>query len=197
MSTMRGITFIESLIWVAVFMIAMMALIVSLLSFYRANVYTLEQAQAVSDARRSVEGLVQTIREADYSGQGAYPLVAIATSSVTFYADVDQDPHTERVRYFLDGSSLKRGIVDPVGDPPAYTAAEEVTTVSPYIRNVLQQVDMFHFYDAAGAEVTNMTQVTDVRFVRMDIIVNVSPDRLPNELTVRSSATLRNITHEL
>lgn len=187
----------ESLIWVAVFIVAMMALIVSLLSFYRANTYTLEQAQAVSDARRSIESVVEHLREADYANDGAYPIASMSTSSITFYANIDADASFERVHYYVEESSLKRGVLKPSGTPAAYTGAEEVTVISPYIRNIQQGIDTFHYFDSAGVEVVDMGDTTAVRFVRLDMIVNVSPARLPNELTVRSSAALRNIINEI
>lgn len=189
----RGITIIESLVWITVFWAAMWAIVTSILSFYRANTYTLEQAHAVSEARRGIERMVQVIRETAYSSEGAYPIIAMSTSSLSFYADIDQDPLIERVRYFVEGTELKQGVVDPSGDPPAYTQAEAITTVSQYIRNISQGVDTFSYFDQNGASITSMSTVTALRFVRINTIVNVSPARLPNELTLRSSATLRNL----
>lgn len=193
----RGITFIESLVWVAVFVVSMMALIVSLLSFYRANNYTLDQAQAVSDARRAIDRVVQTLREATYSSEGAYPIIAMSTSSITFYADVDADPLIERVRYFLSGTALKRGVVDPSGDPPAYTAAEVIATTSEHIRNLELRSSLFTYLDESGATITNLTDVAALRFVTVEAVVNVKPERLPNELTIRSAAALRNLENAI
>ena len=190
---LKGMTFIEVLVWISVFLMAMWAIVGSILSFYRANSYTLEQAQAVSEARRGIERVIAVIREANYSSEGAYPIIAMGTSTLSFYADIDADPLVERVRYFVEETKLKQGVIDPAGDPPTYTSPETITTVSDYIRNIGQGITTFHFYNATGTEITVMSNVTDLRFVRMDTVVNVSPDKLPNELTLRSSATLRNI----
>lgn len=186
-------TLIETLVWISVFLAAMWAIVGSILSFYRANTYTLEQAQAVSEARRGIERVVQTIREANYSSEGAYPIIAMGTSTLSFYADIDSDLLIERIRYFIQGTELKQGIIDPTGDPPSYTQPEMISTVAYHIRNASQGVNAFRFYDTAGVEINNMNNVTDLRFVRVDTVVNVSPDKLPNELTLRSSATLRNL----
>ncbi|MBI4068379.1 type II secretion system protein [Candidatus Kaiserbacteria bacterium] len=189
----RGMTFIEMLVWISVFLAAMWAIVGSILSFYRANTYTLEQAQAVSEARRGIENVVHTIREANYGSDGAYPIIAMSTSSLTFYADIDSDPFLEKVRFFIQGTDLKQGVIDPSGDPPVYTALETITTVSAYVRNNMQGINEFQFYNASGTPIVDMSRVTDVRFVRLDTVVNVSPEKLPNELTLRSSATLRNL----
>lgn len=193
----KGLTLIETLVWAAVFTASMMAIVVSIMSFYRANTYTLEQAQAVSDARRAIERTIQYAREASYSSDGAYPLVSIATSSITFYADIDADPAIERVHYYIQGTNLMQGVLNPSGTPLAYTGAETVTVLSPFIRNDEQGVDTFAYYDTEGALVTDFSDVTTVRFLTMDVVVNVSPTRLPNELTLHSSATLRNLRNDL
>jgi type II secretory pathway pseudopilin PulG len=189
----RGMTFIEALVWIGVFLAAMWAIMGSILAFYRANTYTLQQAQAVSSARRGIERMVSVVRETNYSSDGAYPIISMSPTSLEFYADIDADPLMERVRYFIDGTSLKQGVIDPSGDPPAYTSAEEVTVVSDNVLNISQGVTTFKYFDTVGVEITDMSNVTSLRFVRADMVVNINPNRLPNEITLRSSATLRNL----
>lgn len=189
----RGITFIETLVWISVFTFAMLAITISLLSFYRANTYTIEQAHAVTSAQRGIERMVKTMREAAYSSEGAYPIVSIAANDVVFYADIDSDPLIERIHYYIQGETLMQGIRDPSGDPPTYTGTEATSTVSDFIRNTVQGVTTFRYYDENGAEITNYTQVSSVRYMTMTIVVNVNPNRLPNELTLTSSAAFRNI----
>jgi type II secretory pathway pseudopilin PulG len=188
----RGLTYIETLVWISVFVMAMSAIVISLLSFYRANTYTIEQAQAVSEARRGIEKSVQMIREISFASDGAYPIISITPNQFYFYSDVDSDPLVERIRIFTEGTLLKQGLTKASGDPLAYSAVETVTTISEDVRNVEQSVDVFHYFDIAGLEITD-SDITEVRFVTIDLVVNVSPDKLPNQLTLRSSATLRNL----
>lgn len=188
----RGLTLIETLVWVSVFVMAMGAIVLSLLSFYRANTYTLEQAGAVSEARRGIEKSVQIMREISFASDGAYPIVSIAPNQFYFYSDIDSDPLVERVRIFTEDTFLKQGLTKASGDPLTYSGAEIVTTISEDVRNVDQSVDVFHYYDSTGSEILN-GDITEVRFVTVDLVVNVSPDKLPNQLTLRSSATLRNL----
>lgn len=188
----RGVTFIETLIWVAVFTFAMGAIVITLLSFYRANTYTIEQAQAVSEARRGIERAVQEMREISFASNGAYPIVSIEPEQFYFYSDIDSDPLVERVRFFTEDTYLKQGVTEAAGDPLSYSGDETVSTISENVRNVEQAVTTFHYYDEEGDEVLD-GDVTAVRFVTIDLVVNVSPDKLPNQLTLRSSATLRNL----
>jgi type II secretory pathway pseudopilin PulG len=187
-----GLTFIETLVWVAIFVMAMSAIVISLLSFYRANTYTIEQAQAVSEVRRGIEKSVQMMREISFASDGAYPIISIAPNQFYFYSDIDSDPLVERIRIFTEDTFLKQGLTKATGDPLTYSGVETVTIISEDIRNVEQSVDVFHYYDESGAEIID-SDITEVRFVTVDLVVNVRPDKLPNQLTLRSSATLRNL----
>ena len=191
-STKKGLTIIETLVWVSVFTFAMGAIVITLLSFYRANTYTIEQAQAVSEARRGIERSVQQMREISFASDGAYPIISIAPNQFYFYSDIDSDPLVERVRIFIEDTYFMQGVTKATGDPLSYSGSETVSIVSEDVRNSEQSVVTFHYYDENGDEVLD-SDVTAVRFVTIDLVVNVSPDKLPNQLTLRSSATLRNL----
>ena len=80
----RGMTMIETVVWISVFTFAMLALTTSVMYFYRTNNYAIEQASAVSSAQRGIENMVKTFREASYASNGAYPIVSIAPNDVVF-----------------------------------------------------------------------------------------------------------------
>lgn len=186
-------TLIEAIVWVAIFTFAMLAITTTLLTFYRANGYTLEQAQAVDSSRRGIQQMVKEIREAQYASNGAYPIVSIGSDSFEFYADVNNDSYIEQVKYELVGTNLVRSVVSPSGSPLAYTGTAASSTVSDSVRNLTQGVTTFTYYDTNGNQITDYTKTSDVRFVRVDLVVNVDPNRAPHDLTLRSSAALRNL----
>ena len=113
-----------------------------------------------------------------------------------FYSDIDDDNLVEGVRFFIEGTQLKQGITEPSGVPLSYDGAETVSVISSHVRNIEQSVTAFHYFDNTGMEITDYNKVDEVRFVTMNLVVNVSPDRLPNQLTLRSSATLRNVVNQ-
>ena len=47
--------------------------------------------------------------------------------------------------------------------------------------------------DSTGTEITDYDNISDVSFVKVNLIVNVNPLRLPNEFMLRGTATLRNL----
>lgn len=186
-------TLLETLVWVAITSMALLAITNSVLYFYRTNNYAVEQSYAVTSAQRGIESMIKTAREAAYSSTGAWPVVSMATSSFSFYADVDEDPFIEQIRYTLSGNTLVRGVIDPSGDPPVYTNPETTSSVSDQVRNTEQGVVMFQYYDKNGALMTDLTKIAEVRFVQATVVVNVNPYRLPNQFTLRSTAAFRNL----
>lgn len=190
----RGMTLVETVVWVSVLTIVFAALVEAALYFDRTGKFALEQASAVSSAQRGIDHMVRTIREAAYSSEGAFPIVSIGANDLVFYADIDQDPLIEKVHYFLQGSSLMQGVVDASGDPPGYTSAEASSPLSDYVRNASQGITTFRYFDGAGAEITDYARFADVRFVEVNAAVNVDPNKLPGLITLRSSAALRNLT---
>ena len=190
----RGMSFIETMVWIALLISAMLAITSTVLYFYRTNSYALEQSTAVSSAQRGLESMVRTIREAAFSSQGAYPVVSVSPNDFVFYADIDNDPLIERVHYYLSGTTLMRGVLDPTGSPPDYIGAETAQVVSEYVRNTSQGLPTFRYYDTLGAEIASSTSAyTAVRFVKVTLAVNVNTATLPNQLSLYSSAALRNL----
>ena len=89
----RGMTLVEAVVWVSITSMIMLSIVQSVQYFYRANSYTIEQATAISSAQRGVGAMIKTMREATYSSNGAWPVLTLATSSISFYADIDDDQY--------------------------------------------------------------------------------------------------------
>jgi len=189
----RGLTMLEVIVWVSVFTFVLGAIVISIIYFYRTNTYTLSQATAVSSGQRGLDNMMRVIREAAYASDGAYPIISMAEDQFSFYADVDSEPSIEKIRYFLQGTSLIEGIVEPSGDPPVYAGSETTSTIAEYIRNIAQATSTFTYYDKNGALMTDYSKIVDVRFVTVKLVIDVDTKNLPPELTLRSSAGMRNL----
>jgi len=199
LKTNQGFTLIETIVFISVFTLVMIILVSSLLFFYRSNAYSVEQSFAVNSARKGIEFLVRDIREMTYADDGAYPLIDGTNNDISFYSDIDRDNNVERVRYFLENGALKKGVTKSTGTPLSYDLGTEVVSiVSPDVRNEEQSVSIFRYYNDTGGEIFNVgVNITDVAFVTANLIVNINPNRLPNEFTLQSSATLRNVKTNL
>jgi len=189
----RGLTLIETVVTVALTSLVMLALTSIIQYFYRTNMYALEQSRAVNSARTSVEHAMADLREASYGTDGSYPLLSAATSSVVFHADVDTDSAVEKVRYYLSGATLYRGITKAAGSPPSYAGQPETTTlVVDNMRNGTS-TPLFSYYGADGSLLDYPLSVAAVTSVHMDAATDVNPNRAPEVYQLSGNATLRNV----
>lgn len=193
MHSSRGMSLIEALVWITIFTFAMGAISTSILYFYRHNRYTLEEAFAVTSAQQGIDTSVALIRAGAYSAQGAFPIVSIAANDFVFYADANGDGRVDRVHFYLQGTKLMRGVKEASGNPPDYTGSEVATTMAQYVRNTEQGVSTFRYYDALGTEIVNYANWSSVRSVKVTLVVNVNTTLAPNQLSLYSTAAIRNL----
>jgi prepilin-type N-terminal cleavage/methylation domain-containing protein len=192
----RGMTLLEMVVTVSIVSIIMIAISDSVRFFYRANTSSIEQSYQIASARRGTEFLVRDLREASHGDDGSYPLALIGSTTISFFSDTDKDVLVERIRYELTGTVLTRAVLEASGAPSAYTGVENVSIVSEYVRNFEEGAAIFQYFDAGGNEITDYNEVDEVRSVTVNLVVNIQPIRAPEEFTLRSSATLRNLRNE-
>jgi len=193
-NSQRGLTLLETVIFLGIFILIISAIVASLRYVYRGQRFAFEQADATRSARSGLEQAVRDLREASYADDGAYPIVAMTYMSLTFYSDYDNDGKIERIRYFLDGTDLKKGLIESAGDPPTYDPDDEVVTiVAQNVRNASLWKRLFSFYDRDGNEITDLTDIDALAFVVVAVVVDLHPERAPDYFELRSSASLRNI----
>lgn len=192
-NTKIGLTLVEMLVVTSLSTMVLVGMMSMIALFYKSNSYTLGQAYEVANARRGLELMVRDLREMTYGDDGAYPLVTASPHEVAFYSDIDRDNSVELVRYRLSTTTITKRITNATGTPPTYgTTPDETRIVSEYVRNISQATSTFLYYDENGASVAS-TSITDIRYIRATVIVNIDPNRDPEEFTLSSSASLRNL----
>ena len=190
---MKAFTLVETIIVVSILGVAGIALSTMIAFFYRSNAYLLEQTTAVDSANRGLEFAYKDIREASYGEDGSYPVAVAATSSVTFYSDVDGDGPVEKVRLYRTNDTFYRGVTNAAGNPPSYASQPETTSViSTYVKND-NGTPLLHYYNGAGTELTGTIDIAEVRSVRVQLNVDLNPFRAPNIVSLERTATLRNL----
>ncbi len=191
----RGFTLVETLTVVAIIGTVSGALMWAIVYLYRGNAYVFEAEAAVENARRGLSVSLEHIREASYADDGAYPLGTLATSSMIFYSDIDEDGGIERVRIYAIGDTLYREVTNAAGNPPSYTGqTPSTTTIAVYLRNTAT-TPLFVYYNDTGTmfATTSAPTLADVRSVGITILTDLNPNRAPNVVTLTGAATLRNI----
>lgn len=189
----RGFTLIETIVVVAILTVVGIGLLTMIAYFYRSNAFVLEQTSALDSAHRGIDDAFGVLREASYGEDGSYPIAAAATSSMTFYSDVDSDSPVERVRLYLSNGTFYQGVTNAAGSPPSYTGqTESVYTIATWVSNATS-TPIFRYYNTDGTELTGSVVLSDVASVRLRLDVDLNPLRAPNILTMEQSATLRNL----
>ena len=118
-----GFSLVEMLIAIGVLMIVSLGVGWMFISSLRASRTIGDQLDAQHDSRRAIESIVNEVRRAEYSSIGAYPIATAATNTLTVYSNVDADGYRERLRYFLDGTVLKKGVTKTSVSPLQYVSS--------------------------------------------------------------------------
>lgn len=192
---MKGLTLIEVIVTVAIFALLMGVVVGLIMMAYQAQGYTWQQSLAVDEARKGVETMVKEIREARGGDNGSYIIEKAEDYQFIFYSNIDEDPATERVRYFVEGTDFKKGVIDPTGWPIVYDPNNEaVAILSQHVRN---QPPIFRYFDGQSQELPPPARLKDTKLMRVYLVVNVDVNRPPQDFTLESDVQIRNLKTNL
>lgn len=142
-----GFTLIELIISLSIAMIIILVagvFIQNTLNF--GNIFR-SSFEAKSEVNQLFQTIGREVRATTISNTGSYPIETAASSTFAFYSDLESGGIIERVRYFLDGDTLKKGIIRPSGNPLTYNPANE--TITETVHNViLSASNTFSYYDS-------------------------------------------------
>jgi len=198
-NTQAGLTLIETLMVISIMTILSGVLFSSIFSLYRYNANAFAQAQEVNNARRGLNTLTRDLREMTYAEDGTFPVVRMENHFMSFYSDIDRDENVEYVEYELASTTLYKRTHNPTGNPPVYnfSTPDQIETLSVFVQNNLQATSTFTYFDTNGTQLTVGSLLTDVRYVRAQIIVNIDPIGSPGEFMLRTSVAPRNLKDNL
>lgn len=191
----QGFTLIELLVSLGIFIlfIGPVAWFVSKTFLY--NKIILEQLQTQNESRKALQHFVADVRTASASSIGSYLIEQATPFSITFYSNVDTDAIRERVRYFLEATNLRRGILKPSGQPLHYTPAEEiVTTMIESVANT--STPIFTYFDGLHTPLPEPVTRTDIRIIRMHLQIEEDPSLSPTPLSSETQVKIRNLTDQ-
>ena len=191
----KGITIIETLVAVVILTLTLGAVLAFIFLGYRIQNYTWQQSVAMNEAQKGIETMVQEIRKAQSGDDGSYIIEKAEDFQFVFFSDINRDGKAERVRYFIDGSDFKKGVVRPSGLPVEYNpASEEVLVLSQYVRNL---PPIFRYFDGNSQELSAPARLNDTKLMRVRLIVNVNPNRSPQDFVLESDVQIRNVKTNL
>ncbi len=196
----KGITLIELIIVVSI--ISMFTIV---MATFQADIFNLgfgfqSNLSAQFQAERMLKNTASEIRSAESSSSGAYPVAVANESTFTFFSDADGDGLKEKIRYFLEGTLFKRGIIVPEGAYHVYSDEdEEIVTLLEDVRNT----NIFTFYDENYNGVSSTTALTfpvnisDIRLVQIILEVDNNVSTGPGAMVITTEAMMRNLKDNL
>lgn len=199
--TKRGMTLAEIILVVAIISI----IVVGIGSFQRDIFFYSSTTQADLNAqmegRRAIRTIVSELREASQSSLGSYPIAVAATSSITFFTDIDNDNLKEQLRYYIQDRKLFKGVIKPTGNPLVYNPnAEVVSTILTDVSNSTSTPAFQYFdtnYAGTSTPLALPVDIPSVRLVKIQLVVDRDPGRSPNPLTITSQVSIRNLKDNL
>ncbi len=199
----QGLTLIETLIGIAIFVTAVGVVYMFVSQGFKVQNFSLQGSQAIAEARRGLDTMVKEIRETQIADNGAYPIERADKFEFIFYADIDKDDSVERIRYFLDGTDFKKGVIQPRINPVGYFSSDEVISIiSRYVRNTASE-PLFTYYnsnwpaDTVNNPLPYPAKETDVRFIKINLKVNVQPEMAPDNFEILTYVHIRNLKDNL
>lgn len=101
----------------------------------------------VDDSITTMRQIAQEIRSARYGDNGAFPIELANDNEIIFYSDYDNDGDTEKIRYYMQNTSLIKEIIEPTSNPVTYPAGTEITReISSNIRN--NTIPIFYYFNS-------------------------------------------------
>jgi type II secretory pathway component PulJ len=147
----------------------------------------------------TIQVILPEIRSAAPANDGSYAILDASTSTFRFFSDIDRDGLFDQVRYFLSGTTFKKGVIKPTGSPLQYVSSTE--SVQDLVYNIILGSQLFTYYDK-NATSTNSTplqqplDVSQVKTVRITLVANQGTSSTPSLVGVETQATIRNLRYK-
>ena len=192
-----GYTLMEIVVVLAIFIILALLSAAFIIQGFRSTTFGYEQNTAVQNAKKIINAMIQELREARRSDAGDYLLDIVEEQNFSFYSDIDSDENIEKVRYYIDGDTFKKGLIEPTGDPLEYLVSNEIIIeIAQYINN--QAETAFTYYDTNNNLIADpAADKDDIRLVKVYLKINVTPEKAPNDYIVEMDIHIRNLKDNL
>jgi type II secretory pathway pseudopilin PulG len=195
-----GMSLVEMLVAIGIFTIGILGFTELFVRSWRQNAYTMEMGQTSMAVSQGVNEIVRYLREVRQGDDGSYPVISADDNDLVVFGDYDRDGITERLHFYRSGSDVIMGIRKPTtGLPKTYASGDaETKIIASHIVND-GTMPIFAYYDGNYPEdsvnnpIDTPATVPNVRLVRIDLHMNIDPNRPPDNVQIKSFAEMRNL----
>ncbi len=148
---------------------------------------------------QTLQLIVPEIRSISQGIDGSYPIAAAASSSFQFFSDVDRDGKLDKVRYFMNGNILQKGIIKPAGSPASYPTSTEI--ISDLVSGIVSGTQVFSYYGSAATSsgstpLPSPINVLSIKTVKVTIVADQGLPGKPSLAGAETSANIRNLRYK-
>lgn len=192
---------VETVIVMGIFLLIILALTTFQKNIFQFNKFASDSLTTIQDGRVILRTMVRELRSMSQASNGSYPILQVGTSTITFFDDTNTDGLKEQIRYFTTGTNLKKGVIVPSGNPLTYNpAAETISTLAYNVKNATTTA-LFEYYDAnyagTSSPLTLPTTITNIHMIKINLMLDVDPNRSPLPRMYTSQVSLRNLKENL
>lgn len=198
----KGFTLVEVLVATLLIVALGMGMVGLQYVIAQSQVFLWETTVNVDQTNNSVRTLVRELRTARSADTGAYPLESALDQEIIFYADIDFDKKTERVRYFLSDSTFAKGIIEPTGFPISYPLENE--KIIPLTNNVRNQaIPIFYYYngdwpqDIENNPLILSERISETKLIRVYLRLNSEENEPDKDFILESYTQIRMLKDNL
>lgn len=156
----------------------------------------------VDQGRSMSSNFVNEIRNATSGADGSFALNQAGDSQIIFFTTYNGRGKVNRVRYYISGTKLLKGVTAPTGSPAVYNTANEIK--AGVLDNVTNgtTVPAFYYYNGnyagTGSALTQPVNINSVNFVQLNLTI-LKQDNLGSTSTfsIKDGAALRNLKTNL
>jgi prepilin-type N-terminal cleavage/methylation domain-containing protein len=200
-SLKKGFSLAEILISVSILAVLAFTVATFQKDVFSLNTNLQSSLNAQLEARHLIKTIISELRKTTTSANGTYPIELASSTGITFYADVGNNGSIDKVRYYLSGKTIKKGVITPTGNPAVYNAGSEVTTTLLNYVVASSTKPIFQYYTSAYAGTTSPLtippDISTIRLIKITVIIDTDPNRSPTPIIATSQVNLRNLKDNL
>ncbi len=200
-NSQKGFTILELLVAVSIF--GGLAILVALLfsDVFSGSKQQLLAVDNVEQSRLVASQFLNEMRNATTGVSGEYSLGQAGDQQIIFYSKTTGTSTVNRIRYYVSGTKLYKGVVIPTGNPLTYNLGSEVVKVAQNdLTNGTGQVFTYYGDTYSGSEnsLTQPINLTAVKFVKINLTVLTQAKNNSNTTySISEGVTIRNLKTNL
>ena len=198
----KGFTLIEVLVTMSIFVILVFSVAMMLSNIFTNSNQQLISLSNIDQARSTLSTITNEVRNATIGSDGSYPLNQAGDSQIVFFTNFrTSNGAVERVRYYISGNTLYKGVILPTGSPLIYNlSSESISKVLSGVSNGSSPV--FYYYDGNYSGNTQAlsqpVNINNVRFVKINFVVlNQITPQDTSTFSIDAGVTIRSVKDNL